>query len=153
MMEKSASHRGFGFSIEAMLAAFVLFAILMFSANFNVISSEPYGISDPLKTSSEDIAAIGVKSGAWSDAMGPFSKNDARARELFDTLPQGICARVEIYHDTMGISNLSYSYASANCSGRIDDRRAQSFRPFVVRTNSSVQAFYIAKVTAWPRAG
>lgn len=153
MAKRPACKSGFGFSIEAMLAAFVLFAILLFSANFNTISSEPYKITDPLKSSAEDLASIGVKSGAWAETVGPYSRDDSRARALLDSLPPGLCAKAEIFHDTMDISNLSYSYAPANCTGRMDDSRAQAFRPFVVRTNSTLQSFYIAKVASWPRSG
>jgi len=145
-----ASKKAFAFSVEAMLAGFILFGILLYSSSLGLLATRSYLAYDPLSYSAQDLAAIGAKSGAWASVA---AGNDSRARSLLDSLPPGLCIRAEIFRSGIDVSNLTWAYAPSNCTGTLDSKRAQAARPFIYRINSTDSQFYMARLTSWPRSG
>jgi hypothetical protein len=149
---KAAHMKGVAFSLEAMLSALVLFAIMLFGATMSRELSKPFTNFSQLRETSIGMAQMGANSGAWLLALPP-TNDDSHARTLLSALPPSICARVEIFNGTTDPGNLLWAYAGANCTRAIGQERAIALWPMAKRDNASSSDFMIARVTAWPQSG
>lgn len=150
--KKQPNFHGIAFSIEAMLAAMMLFAMLVFSASLASSVAKPFQVVDQLSVAASGIAEAGAKNGAWLSAPPP-SANDSAARALVGMLPPSICGSAEIYSGTVSPDALLWSYSQANCTFADDYPREISVRPVVKRYNSSYMELWIVRVATRPSSG
>gem|GEM_PF-5725238 len=141
---------GIAFSVEAMLAAMVLFVMILFSASLSSSISKPFRGVDQVAYVADGIADAGAKGGAWLYAGQP-SPDDSQARALVQMAPPSVCVKAEIFNGTVSQATLLWAYSSCNATEGFP--KSVSQRPFVRRANSTGMEFRVARVSAWPRAG
>ncbi len=141
--------RGVVLSVEALLAALLLFTALLLASTLAAMSG---GASLPLlRQYAHDVAAAGVHNGAW---LGPVaSSNDAAARSLIDNLPAGLCVQAEVYAANAGTGTPIWSYARGGCNRTADTALAQAWAAQIYRGNSTNYSFEWVRVRAYPREG
>ena len=136
-------------SVEAMLAALLLFTGLLLASTLAAMSGDTH--LPLLRQYAQDITAAGVHSGAW---LGPAaSSDDTQARALIDSLPAGLCAQAEVYAGDAPTGAPVWAYARGGCNQTIGTAWAQSWAAQVYRGNSTDYSFEWVRVRAYPREG
>ena len=142
--------RGVVLSVEALLAALLLFSTLLLTSTLAGMSGD---IHLPLlRQYAQDLATAGLQNGEW---LGPISStpNDSAARTLIENLPAGLCVQVDIFANNAAPSSLAWSYARSRCNTSVDTAYAQQLVGEVYRQNYTNYSFYLVRVRTYPREG
>ncbi len=142
--------RGVVLSVEALLAALLLFGILLLAGTLlQPIRPSPSPI---LEDYAQDLLQAGAETGAW---LGPAGNpaNDSAARALVDGLPPALCAQAELYRNTTQAASLRWAYVRPGCGLAADTPVEQRWGPLVWRANGSYSIPYWVRVRAYPRGG
>jgi hypothetical protein len=140
--------RGIVLSVEALLAAILLFEILLLAQALLNQITPPY--SSQLEDYVQGLVEVGVHTGSW---LGPLYEiaNDTSAKNLIDSLPPALCAQAELYENATNLSSLRWSYVRSGCSIGPDSKIEQRWAPLVFRANSTNSTLYWARVLVYPR--
>ena len=150
--------RGVVFSVEALMAAMLLFAVLL------LLSSLTGPIRAPkqalLEGYAQNILQIGAENGTWiktSDAtLGNDLRDDSDARALIESLPPSICAQVEVFY-LDSLNQASWSYVRSGCGLRTDTPVAQRmgmiYSRSLFRVSPQPNDHYWVRVKTYPREG
>ena len=148
----SAGHehfrRGVVLSVEALLAALLLFGILLLAGTLLQPIRPPPGTL--LEDYAQGLLQAGAETGAW---LGPAAgtPNDSAARALVDGMPPALCAQVELYANTTSSASMRWSYVRPGCGLAADTPVEQRWGLVVWRANSSYSIPYWVRVRAYPK--
>lgn len=150
MNENSRFSHGIAFSLEAGLAALLLFSAMLAALQLSAVSVRPIHQIDSLAIYSEGIAQAGVKGGAFASVVSSPA-NDTFTKALFSSLPNSTCARAEIFHDGIEPNNLSFAYSPSDCTSPGMGSQSSHSAAFVARQNSSSSKLYFVRISAWAK--
>ena len=149
LTQKNQARRGVVLSVEALLAALLLFTALMLASTLAAMSGDTH--LPLLRGYAQDLAASGAQSGAW---LGPdTTSNDTAARALIDNLPAGLCAQADVYAGAPLAGAPVWSYVRGRCNQTADTALAQAWAAQVYRGNSTYYSFEWVRVRTYPREG
>lgn len=142
------SARGVVLSVEALLAALLLFGILLLVGTLLQPINPP--ASPLLEDYAQSLLQAGAETGAW---LGPAGNppDDSAARALIEALPPALCAQAELYENTTDPASLRWSYVRSGCGLAADTPVEQRWGPVVWRANSSYSVPYWVRVLAYPK--
>ncbi len=147
--KSSGCRRGVVLSIEALLAALLLFTALLLASALAGMSGD---IHLPLlRQYAQDIASVGLQNGQWIRAAA--GANDSSARNLIESLPAGLCVQVEVYANTPAPASLAWSYTRSRCAASVDTVFAQAWVGDVYRQNHTDYSYYLVRVRTYARDG
>ena len=144
--------RGVVFSVEALMAAMLLFAVLLLLGSMTAPIHAP---TQPLlEEYAQNLLQIGAENGTWlktSDAARPNERrDDSDARALVESLPPSICAQVEVFQGGNQLARANWSYVRAGCSLGTDTPVAQR----IGMINSRAPYYYYwVRIKTYPREG
>ncbi|MFH0927524.1 MAG: hypothetical protein V1822_02995 [Candidatus Micrarchaeota archaeon] len=141
--------KAFIFSIEALLAAVLLFGIFLLISDINGVPKTNSGTGKILATYSEGLANSLDSSGAL-DRFFRYS-DDSQIKNLIGYMPPSTCAKIEIYSDSPSIENLIYSYTPSECTMLWDTPAGLSIYSYANRTDSTTTGFYWIKAYVYAR--
>ncbi len=140
--------RGVVLSVEALLAALLLFTALLMASGLAAMSGDAH--LPLLRQYAHDLAAAGAQNGAW---LGWAASNDTAARALMEGLPAAICAQAEVYSVNPGNGTPVWSYTRSGCNQTIDTAWAQTWVAQVWRANSTNYSYEWVRVRTYAREG
>lgn len=120
LSRSTASRRGFVLSVEALMAAMLLFSTLLLASALLQPVRAPAG--PHLERWAQGLLRLGAENNTWMRA-GDFAsagRNDTDARALVESLPAGVCAQVETYNGLLQPARLTWSYTRRACAKRAD---------------------------------
>jgi hypothetical protein len=140
--------RGVVLSVEALLAALLLFGILLLAGTLlQPIRPPP---SPLLEDYAQDLLQAGAETGAWLGPAGN-SPNDSAARALIEALPPALCAQAELYANNTSSASMRWAYVRSGCGLAADTPLEQRWGLVVWRANSSYSIPYWVRVRAYPK--
>lgn len=142
--------KGVIISVEAMLAALLLFGSFLIAASLATASDEQPSGLPLLRLYTLDVSRLGADSGAWGTVLSDSLADDSKISALASHLPPSVCLQLEIYHNTTRSSDLAYSYVNSSCNRTVDTPQYQWWRALVRRGNSSSNEFYWVKTMTYP---
>lgn len=155
----SKPQKGVILSLEALMAAMLLFATLL------LLSSLVGPINPPKSTLLDDYAQsvlqIGAENNSWVRAVEVSvqneKRNDSAARSLIESLPSSICAQAEIYYGGNQLSAPNWTYVRTGCFLRTDTPVSQRIAMVYARPPaagaSRAYNYYWVKVKIYPKEG
>lgn len=134
-------------SVEAVLAAAILFSMLLIASQLGSFEKDYYPQYSPLRDYSDGVIATAKKTGAFDAII--LNSDDDDLKSIVDSLPAAVCTQVEIYSSTPQITNLYYSY-SPPCEAINDPPKGISYSAFAIRQGDTA-SYYWAKATSYMR--
>ncbi len=149
-IQNGRNKRGVVLSVEALLAAMLVFAFVMLSSTLTSAVREPY--ISPLGSYAQDILNAGARSGVWLAPLPP-TLNDSTTRAFIESLPPSLCAQVEMRINDTTPQNLRYMYVRANCTLSAQMPIDQRWGMVMQRTDASNITPYWVLVRVYPKEG
>jgi len=136
---------GFIFSIEALLAAILLFGIFLLTSDISKLDSD-YSQNDKILYDYADSTLVVLdKTGALKELFE--NGNDTKIKNITESLIPSICTQLEIYNYSATPQNLYYSYTSQDCTKSWSTPISSKFSTYVNRTNvSNISVFWVKAV-------
>jgi len=156
---RQRGRRGVVLSVEALMAATLLFAVLLLLNNLTAPISPPKG--QMLENYAQSVLQMGAENNSWVRAvevsMPSDKRNDLGARQLIDSLPPSVCAQAEVYYGGNQMAFPNWSYVRSGCALRTDTPMAQRIgmvyaRPPLAPATRAYD-YYWVKVKTYPKEG
>jgi hypothetical protein len=134
-------------SVEAVLAAAILFSMLLIASQISEFKEDYNQNHIVLRDFSDGVLVSAKKSGALKSIIS--DSNDEKLIEIVNSLPEAVCTQVEIYSGSVAPANLAYSY-TPQCEAVNDPPKDVAYTSFAIRSSDSV-SYYWAKATSYIR--
>jgi hypothetical protein len=136
-------------SVESLLAALLLFGILLIVVKLSNLDSSDNSEIKILRLKAQQVHLMLANTGAYDQVL--LNQNDSTLRQTIAQLPAGLCTQIEIFDNSISAENLNYSHLSANCTMYQYTPISTSMTMHLVRQNSSSYTYHPIRVSIYGR--